>query len=322
MDKSTHKISGGEKMKLLYIGVDGLDGKYLESHLDDLPHFKKLSKTGRLGTCRSVIVDTPTPHTGPNWLSHFSGVHPDVHGITSGGFIHGEDTYDNLKVNTIFDVIGEKYSMWLFNLPMTWPAPEVNGYVISGFPSVPDERICNPRSLLDELPFDYKTDIIFSRRRRFIWRFDPDLPVNTVNLDVKKMGFFFKLYEKYPTDVVFMGFTLVDRLFHIGRWTVKDDPVYKIVDDILGRVLKFFDFENLIICSDHGFEGKEHDMNATYYTSNGEIAKTVIDVPHILLRMLDIEDTLGRVSNRESIELTEDEKAHLMEKLRALGYVS
>jgi len=310
-----------DHVKLLVLGFDGLDGEYVKEHLDELPNLKDLSEKGSLGTCQAVISGTPTPHTGPCWSSLFSGVFPDVHGITSGGFVHGEDTFDKIKVNTVFDIIGEKYSMWLFNLPMTYPAPEVNGYVVSGFPSIPDERICNPRELREDLPPDYKTDVIFSQKRRFVWRFDPHLPVNTVKLDVEKMSVFFDLYEKHPTDTIFVGFTLVDKLFHIGRWTVEDEPVYQLVDEMIGEFLKRFSYDNLVIMADHGFEGKEHDMNAAFYTSNGEVPRTIVDIPHIILRMLELEDTLGRVSTREAVDFKSEEKKIIMDKLQALGYV-
>jgi len=262
------------RLKLLMLGIDGLSGLYLLKYLDHFPTFKRLSKVGKLGAHRSILSDADVPHSGPCWSTLYTGVLPEEHGITSGGWTRGEKYFTNIQTITIFDIIGDVYTEWLFNMPITWPPRAINGYIISGFPTS-GKDYTYPKWLEKELPEWYKPEFIPPQ----------DSPYSEIvkakEFETKKLHLFFDLYKKYPTDVVFIGTSIVDVLCHRN-----DYSVYYYIDNWVNEILNFFDYEHLVMTSDHGFKGNQHYIDAFYYTSNKEESRDLVDIPKIILKML------------------------------------
>src|ERR687891_630116 len=76
------KIAQSAGKKIIVLGIDGMDPKYVESHWGDLPNLNKLRQQGefrRLGT-------TIPPQSPVAWSTFITGMDPGGHGIYD--FIH------------------------------------------------------------------------------------------------------------------------------------------------------------------------------------------------------------------------------------------
>jgi len=306
-------------MKLMFIGIDCLDGVHLMNSLDELPNFKRLKGMGgSMGPCKSITIaekwPNNMPHTGPCWISIYTGVHPVIHGILKGGWTAGEKFYSDRRVNSIWDIIDQEgLSLCLFNLPITWPPPEVDGWVVSGF-ITPEKDFCYPPELRQELPEDYLTDV---------------LPTHTAGnlgkareIAVYKLLLFKRLYTKRPTDIAGIGISMLDRFFHIGRY----GEGLSIVDDFLGYYLDNFDPDHLCIISDHGgvlpVKGWGlHSIDAFYYTSWGDELETISDLAHSIRKVLKLKGNLRVRRIVEEMEVDPELKAAVMKSLKRLGYI-
>jgi len=278
------------KLDLLMLGIDGVSGLYLLRYLNSYPTFKKLSKEGKLGVHRSILSDDIVPHSGPCWSTIYTGVEPKIHGITSGGWTRGEQYFTNIKTITIFDIIGDAYSEWLFNMPITWPPRPINGYIISGFPTS-GKDYCYPKWLEKELPEWYKPEFIPPPNAGYV-----EL-IKAKEFEMDKLHLFFDLYKKYPTNVVFLGTSIVDVLCHRN-----DYSVYYFIDNYVKEVIDFFDYKNLVMTSDHGFKSTQHYIDAFYYTSNKEESNSIIDIPKIILKMLGLYEKWEKMNLVQELE--------------------
>ena len=86
--------------KLVFLAIDGLNGCYVGEKLKSSEAwlgFRKLAEIGEIIVLRSL--DPPpgfsVPLSGPCWASIYSGVSPSKHGVTHGGWQHGEDLFTN-----------------------------------------------------------------------------------------------------------------------------------------------------------------------------------------------------------------------------------
>ena len=142
--------------KLLVIGLDGATWDVLMPLIRNnrLPTFKKLVKNGSYGILESTIP----PVTGAAWLSLATGKTPGKTGVID--FLNKKDNEPRLYPTSSTDFMG--YSLWdylskankkagIFNYPMLFPPYKVNGFMVSGLGSSPDDEITYPLSLKDEL---------------------------------------------------------------------------------------------------------------------------------------------------------------------------
>ena len=124
--------------KLMVLGFDGMDFETVqEIKYGMIPKLKKRAEWGVLKSISSTVAPT-VPHTGPCWSSIYSGLTPDEHGITSGGWLLKHKTWQDLdkkRISLIFDEIGRHYSIGMMTMPVTFPARPVQGWMVSGFPA-------------------------------------------------------------------------------------------------------------------------------------------------------------------------------------------
>ena len=99
-------------------------------------YMSKLISNSKYGILKSEVTEWGIiPYTGPNWTCLYTGVKPNVHKITDEGWMLHHRKYQDITVNTIFDIIDNHYTQALMTLPLTYPAFKVNGWMISGYPS-------------------------------------------------------------------------------------------------------------------------------------------------------------------------------------------
>lgn len=123
--------------KVFIMGIDGGSLKLIEEWQDELPNLRKVMKNGVYGELESTIP----PVTCPAWPCMFTGKNPAKLNIYGFMALPGRE-HKRAVVHSSLDYFPQ--SLWkilgdndkkvgLFNIPVTYPPPEVNGFAISGF---------------------------------------------------------------------------------------------------------------------------------------------------------------------------------------------
>src|SRR5688500_20003851 len=121
---------------VLLLGLDGVGFPMLEPAFEagHMPRLKAVLDRGASG----VLTSPVPPYTPPGWTSIFTGVNPGKHGIF--GFTLGNVqsskglvSLDRVTAPAIWNAANAQgVRMGLFNIPMTYPAPAVDGFAVSG----------------------------------------------------------------------------------------------------------------------------------------------------------------------------------------------
>lgn len=253
-----------KKLKLLFLGLDGVDGMYVRANIANktkrLSTFEKLGKVDDFKVLRSIITEGfDVPHSGSCWSSVMTGDYPDKHGITSGGWTQGEQYYNHIQGDKIWERLSKDFSVGIFNLPITYPTPKTSTFSISGFPFIEaKEDFYEPISIRSYLPENYISDVTSL----------PDMKFNYNDLkkyETEKVESAIALYKDFDLDVFGFGLSAVDRAGHMNS-----ELGYKIINSLICKLLKKVKYDNLIMCSDHGFNCaiSKHTINAFCYNND------------------------------------------------------
>jgi predicted AlkP superfamily phosphohydrolase/phosphomutase len=252
--EGTDGIDGTDRANRAFVlGLDGVPWNLIETwaKAGELPHFAELLEEGASGTLES----TRPANTALAWPSIATGVWPDKHGVYS--FRGLLSTYRH-RLNTAGDVA--RPALWEMvspavagNVPVTYPAREIDGTMITGMlsPTI-DERATHPPELAAELKRripEYRTGLDWNKYRDRPEEFRPAL---ASLLDARKRSM--RLLMERDWRLFFFVYTEPDRLQHL-LW---DEEVlldhYKDLDAILGEVLGQTDDRTTVyVVSDHGF---------------------------------------------------------------------
>lgn len=253
--------------KLLIVGWDGATWDYVDPLLaqGDLPNLAALLGRGVRATLRSTIP----PYTNIAWPSMVTGLSPAQTGIydavrTSPG------SYDRIPTN-LNGFRGAPIWNWanrfgrragVLNVPMTYPASPLEGYMISGFDSPNSASdIAYPESILDkwsELGHAYKA---LNQERTLMDHQNPhqqrmalkEFAARWVQLTVEQGDFVAWLWKAQPVDMMFVVFSGTDSINHRTQDFESIRQVYKAADSALGRMLDAIDDDTFIcLVSDHG----------------------------------------------------------------------
>ncbi|MGH2819331.1 MAG: alkaline phosphatase family protein, partial [Actinomycetota bacterium] len=274
---------------VLLLGLDGMTFGVLRPAFDagHMPHLEKLLRRGASGILKSTIP----PYTPPGWTSVFTGVNPGKHGIFGFTLGHAQDPrglvrLDRVKAPAIWNALNAQgMRMGVFNVPMTYPAPVVDGFSVSGM-LTPEGGGETPRN------FTHPADVA-SRITDTLGSYEIDIEVNydedwksteiierlSRNLALKRKALRLLLEEGPGVPVLFTVLEAPDRLMHVH---------YKYIDPrcehfhapeaapVRERVWSFFDEMDefigdaiawagedgyVITMSDHGFGPKEKVVN-------------------------------------------------------------
>ena len=275
--------------KVLLLGIDGatfsiLDPLFAEGHM---PHLEKLLARGASG----VLTSTIPPYTPPGWTSIFTGVNPGKHGIfgfTLGNVQRNEGLVrlDRVKTPAIWNVVNaQQHRIGLFNVPMTFPPPVVDGFSVSGMLTpeggggTPD-TFTHPESLAktiaDEIP-DYEIDIEVDYDND--WRSTEIIERLSRNLARKRAALRLLLEEHDDLGVLFPVFEAPDRVMHVHYKYIdprcehfhrpEAKPIRERVwsffdemDEAIGEVLGWAGDDGFVVTmSDHGFGPKDKSVN-------------------------------------------------------------
>ncbi len=271
------------KNKVFIIGLDGatLDLIHPWVNKGRLPGFARLIERGAHGRLES----TPNQRSASAWTSLLTGKNPGKHGIYEF-YEYVQGTYDIRFLN---GSDGDSDSLWkilsrngkkviVVNVPMTYPAEEVNGILIAGLdsPGADSEGFMFPSDIKKELHGKFGNYIIEPGITGFIVGGKIDEALKTLNQELEQKFEIAKhLMNTKPWDFFMVVFRSLDAAQHcFWKYTDPVHPqyteegnrkygdaiynVYKKLDMFIEEYMdKIDDNTTLMIVSDHGF-GRKH----------------------------------------------------------------
>ena len=209
------------------------------------------------------------------WTTIQTGVNPAKHGIF--GFVDRDPatlkTYiplaNRIKSPNVWDTLGAlgKHVL-IFNVPVTYPAPAVNGILVSGFlaPFLNDRAVypSSFKATLDRQGYRIDTDPLIARQSR-------DRALEDIHDALeKRIAMFLYLLDHERWDL-FLGVIMeTDRLHHFFWEPMEQgDPVYapaffeiyRKIDTFIGAVRERLGIKDtLMMLSDHGFCGIKQEV--------------------------------------------------------------
>lgn len=275
--------------RVLLLGLDGVGFPMLEPAFEagHMPILKQLLDRGVSG----VLTSTIPPYTPPGWTSIFTGVNPGKHGIfgfTLGNAQRNEGLVrlDKVKAPAIWNAANaDGKRVGLFNIPMTFPPPPVDGWAVSGM-LTPESGGATPENFTypDELAAkiativgDYEIDIEVDYDQD--WRSTEILERLSRNLAIKRRALHYLLENDGDVPILFGVLEAPDRLMHVHYKYI--DPTHEHfhrpeaapirdrawaffdeMDAVIGDMLAWAGSDAFVITmSDHGFQGKDKGVN-------------------------------------------------------------
>ena len=271
--------------KLLAIGLDGATFDTLLPLVErgHMPNLAALMERGSWGRLASTIP----PFTAAAWSTFITGRNPGQHGVLSfrdkrdrfhydlqgTGFVDAR-RYD-LTIWDILSTAGKRVG--IVNVPMTYPAHSVNGYMVTGMLTPPHAaQFTYPPELAEALGSDYVIDLDFIRDEdSFRIRGFP--PKTEMMAQIRHMlsvraRTCSRLMQEQPTDFFMVVFTSTDRVQHffwddLANMIARPSPngtadvierqiaeYFEELDERIGQLTKLAGpSATVLVISDHGF---------------------------------------------------------------------
>lgn len=262
------------------VGIDGVPYSLMDclSDRDVMPNFKGLREEGTFVKMRSSIPEV----SSVAWSSVITGKNPGEHGVYGftdlirSSYALRFHSFKNLR-SPAFWQTGETKKCVIINVPSTYPAQRMNGFMVSGFVSPDLERAVYPPSYVNKLrSFDYKIDVDSEKARKSKMLFFKEL-LETLEARVRTCMY---LWDHIDWDVLMFVVTGTDRLEHFlwdayedkaHEWHHKFMEFFQKVDNVIGSIAsKIGEEGDLIILSDHGMEATKTVVNInTLLTDQG-----------------------------------------------------
>jgi predicted AlkP superfamily phosphohydrolase/phosphomutase len=225
-------VSVPPSRSVVALGLDGATYSILDPLMADgtMPFLGRLVQQG----ARAVLRSTAHPLSPQAWASVMTGRSPGNHGIFDFVRVEqrgGRPTYTlatsaDLRCETIWSIASRHgRRVAALNFPCTFPAPDVNGFVVPGYvPHSYLSRAVHPRSLYDRMVAELKLDI---RRLSIDWGLErkavqglPDDELERwIELHIEREREWFKitrfLMREEPCQLTAVVFDGVDRLQHL-----------------------------------------------------------------------------------------------------------
>jgi len=274
-------------MKKRNITVLGIDGGTFDILLPlaQSGYMPNLLKTIE-GGARCQLISTFSFLTAPAWTSFMTGKNPGKHDVFDFVRPYRKEVsvefnnYRSIKSRTIWGILSEKnYRVCAINVPMTYPAPEVNGVVISGL-GAPGlvESAFYPRDLyagLKEELGPYVLDVPLEKYGpRDVESFLDDL----LECTRIRRKYILHLFEREHWDLFMAVLTGTDRIQH-KLWDTLIEVLsggmnghgnnvkakilryFGMVDDLVGDINgRLGEDDVLLMMSDHGFGSMDNEL--------------------------------------------------------------
>mgnify|MGYP002631299924 CR=1 FL=1 len=267
-------------MRLLVIGLDGLEPSLVEQFSEDLPTLDALRREGRWGPLESTLPYA----TFPAWSSFLTGVNPGEHGIFDfarlrpnsyqlefvGGAIRRRPTVARLASDAGLRVA-------CLGFPGSYPPEPLNGVVIGGFDSpvavTADASFVHPPELAGELDrrFGGWRFADFSETRTWVPGWHRRAATRLLEGVERRAAICSWLMERERFDLFMVHFGASDTAAH-HFWAFHDPAsprrpantqgldgvlrdVYIALDRAVQRLVAQSGAETVLLASDHGFGG-------------------------------------------------------------------
>ena len=255
--------------KALVVGWDGATFDLLEPWVADgeLPNLARLMQGGAHGRVKSV----PNMNSGPAWTSVSTGLNPGKHGVyglvdlAPGSYRIRPLNAADRHGKTIWQRLGEAgKQVVVMNLPLTWPADEVNGVLVAGgdAPSSHTPGFTYPEGLMREIDAEAGEYLLAARLDGLIRAGKRAEALSRIHRMVEgRTRAALYLMKRRPWDLFLVLFTASDVVQHFFWRDLAGGPyqdailqVFRQLDSALGRLLaQAGDQTTVLVLSDHGF---------------------------------------------------------------------
>lgn len=255
--------------KVLVIGWDGATFDLLDPWIaaGELPNLARLMQGGVYGRLKSV----PNMNSGPAWTSVCTGLNPGKHGVYGlVGFAEGSYRIRPLNAadrhgQTIWQRLGQAgKQVVVMNLPLTWPADELNGVLVAGgdAPSSHTPGFTYPEGLMEEINAQAGEYLLAARLDGLIRAGKKAEALSRIHRMVEsRTRAALYLMKRGPWDLFLSLFTASDVVQHFFWEDLAGGPyqdgilkVFRQLDSALGRLLtQAGDHTAVLVLSDHGF---------------------------------------------------------------------
>src|SRR6266436_1837449 len=274
-------------MKAMVIGIDSASPVLIEKWKESLTNLQSIMDHGTYGVLESIVP----PESVPAWQCFAAGKNPAKIGLFGFSYIgrdrklkHGRTTHE---LGCFWDVCSDRgLKVGVFNVPGTYPAYAVNGFMVCGFPVPTRASWAYPKSLmkkLDNALGGYEVDVPVTKptdlkggEEAYLKQVDR---LHTKCLEGAKA-----LLGWFNPDVFMMTFQGID-LVHHDFWRYMDtrDSAYRNVlrdwyvkMDLAVQELRQFtsDETNLLLLSDHGSAPASEALYVNEYLAENGMLKT------------------------------------------------
>ena len=270
--------------RVILIAWDGADWRILDPLLEQgaLPNLQALIDRGQKDVLRSTV---PT-HSWSAWPSFLTGVDPVDHGIydiletVPGTHKQYPVTYKSIKARTFLDDLtaaGKK--QLLLDVPLTFPPPAIDGYLLAGGVLPKSRTFSAPADLPDQLakanlewPINGMSWTTYHNKPDAY--LDEAFEVTKKRIDVSE-----HLMKETDWDLMASVWVSIDRTQHcLSSHIAPDHPdyaknkdtrignkvadIFRQADDAIGRFVANARPDDIILfISDHGFQSCSRTIN-------------------------------------------------------------
>jgi predicted AlkP superfamily phosphohydrolase/phosphomutase len=261
------------KRRAVIIGIDGVPFGLLDSLSETqvMPWVGQLKTEGILQPMRSSVPEV----SSVSWSSIITGKNPGEHNVFGftdmipGTYTLSFPHFGKLRAPPFWQNQGE---FCIINVPSTYPAAALNGFLVSGFISPDLERAVYPPEHVNTLQeFNYKIDVDTRKARKYPNVLFKEL-FETLESRKKVYQYF---WDRLDWDVMMVVFTGSDRLEHF-LWDAYTDESHeyhtkflefftKIDDAIKDIFQRLSKKDSVIMVSDHGMEQVSYNFNVNAF---------------------------------------------------------
>lgn len=248
--------------RTLLIGLDAACWEYLDPLLEAgrLPNLQRLISNGVAGTLQSTLPAwTPTA-----WASIITGKNPGKHGVY-GMMWRRPGTFDFVSTNA---TVRQGTPFWtrlndagvrvgLVNVPFTHPPDPIDGFVVCGFgaPSTADDLIYpeEARQWVRSRFADYAPGMAGLASLASHSHHSQDRLLQAERrLQAQQVEIALELAQCYDVHVLVINLMLLDHANHRVREMKQVEKAICLCDADIGRLIRNFGSDNVMVISDHG----------------------------------------------------------------------
>lgn len=258
-------------LKFLILAWDGAAPKIIFNHLNQLPTLKRLCQEG---SCGEVLSQTGSFDV---WTTYYTGLSPERHGIKQVK-LRERQKEGQLNLYTLNDVCCRKflwnyinetgYSIGMVGGLMTYPAPQVKGFVVSGelLYGKKESAFFPPeiRKFVPDTIFHYSVPAPLAKpfeqlsnqeiENILLSGYFAPLPALIQKIQ-RNLEMATNLCRLYPVDILIHYFIDLDPIQHFSFHEPDLGTIlraYQIMDQGLGKFIATFQPQWVMVVSDHG----------------------------------------------------------------------